>query len=91
MIMNHEGRAPTTDEMDETTPEERYKLVALCKKCFEWHFFTGSRDRQLQLYGETCKCGGQDFTEMRSQKTWTEYWAKPVAAKIKTKLTKSKR
>lgn len=88
MIMNNEGRVPTTDEMDETTPEERYKLVALCMSCFEWHFFTGSKDRMLQLKGEQCKCGGHNFTELRSQRSWNEAWAKPVATKLKNKRKK---
>lgn len=88
MLMNNEGRVPTTDEMDETTAEDRYKLVALCTSCYEWHFFTGSRDRFLQLQGEKCKCGGTSFTELRSQRTWNELWARPIATKLKNKRKK---
>ena len=90
MFQNNEGRVPTTDEMDETTPEERYKLVAFCLGCFEWHHFTGSKDRFLQLHGEVCKCGSRNFTEMRSERSWNEVWAKPVAAKLKTKQLKTR-
>ena len=88
MWMNNEGRVPTTDEMDETTPEDRYRLVAFCISCFEWHFFTGSRDRGSQLRGEVCKCGGHSFTEMRSQRSWNDIWAKQVATKLKNKRKK---
>lgn len=70
MIMNDESRVPTTDEMDETTPEERYKLVAICDKCHEPHFFTGDHKRFLQTQGEICKCGGKSFYDLRSQRTF---------------------
>lgn len=30
-----EGRIPTTDEMDKTTPEERNDLVGHCRNCGE--------------------------------------------------------
>lgn len=60
----------TTDQMDKTTPEERYKLVAICGKCHEPHFFTGNRDRFLQTHGEVCKCGGQSFYDVRTQRTF---------------------
>lgn len=65
-------KAPTTDEMDKTTPEERYKLVALCAECSEWHHFTGSKDRFLQLTGEVCKCGSKRFIgdSLVSERTW---------------------
>lgn len=76
----------TTDEMDSTTPEDRYKLVAICTKCCEWHFFTGSRDRMLQLQGEECECGSTTFTELRSQRTWNEPWARQIATKLKKKI-----
>lgn len=79
---------PSTYEMDSTTPEDRYKLEALFTSCYEWHFFTGSRDRFLQLHGEKCKCGGTSFTELRSQRTWNELWAKPIATKLKNKRKK---
>lgn len=89
MISNDEGRIPTTDEMDETTPEERYKLVMLCLGCAEWHWFTGARDRFTQSQGERCRhCGSGRFTELRSQRTWDEAWAKRTAAKLKKKLKK---
>ena len=32
--------APTTDEMDHTTPEERNALVAFCDNDQEWWKFT---------------------------------------------------
>ena len=70
MLMNNEGRVPTTDEMDETTPEERYKLVAICGSCHEPHFFTGNRERFLQTHGEKCKCGGTSFYDLRSQRSF---------------------
>lgn len=37
----------TTDQMDSTTPEERYKLVAMCENCAGWQFFTGSKYEQV--------------------------------------------
>lgn len=70
MWMNNEGRVPTTDEMDETTPEERYKLVAICDKCHEPHYFTGSHKRFLQATGEICKCGGKSFYGVQSQRSF---------------------
>lgn len=63
-------RVPTTDEMDHTTPEERYKLQARCKGCHEVHKFIGSKDRDNQLKGEVCaSCGGTSFYSMCSQRT----------------------
>ena len=70
MIMNNEGRVPTTDEMDETTPEERYALVAICDKCHEPHYFTGKRERFTQTQGEICKCGSKSFYGMQSQRSF---------------------
>ncbi len=70
MIMNNEGRVPTTDEMDETTPEERYKLVAICDKCHEPHYFTGKRERFNQTSDEICKCGNKSFYGLQSQRTF---------------------
>jgi hypothetical protein len=78
----------TTDEMDQTTPEDRYKLVALCQKCWEWHFFTGGSDRNRQTEGEICVCGGKRFDELRSARTWNLEWAKKTAAKLKKKASK---
>jgi hypothetical protein len=86
-----ENRVPTTDEMDSTTPEDRYKLVAFCLGCFEWHFFTGSKDRFLQLQGEVCQCGSKQFAELRSQRTWNAEWAKTTGSKLKTKALKARR
>lgn len=86
--MNKEGRAPTTDEMDETTPEDRYKLVAFCLSCFNWHHFTGSRDRMLQLQGEVCACGSSHFTELRSERSWNQQWGNQIATKLKKKTKK---
>lgn len=65
-------RVPTTDEMDSTTPEERYKLVAICAKCGEPHYFTGSRERSSQTDGEVCKCGSKQFVggSLISQRTF---------------------
>lgn len=90
MFTNNEGRVPTTDEMDEVeNPEDRYKLVMICTHCAEWHWFTGSKDRFLQGHGEVCEhCGGKSFTELRSQRTWNQIWAKQIEAKIKRKLKK---
>lgn len=70
MIMNDEGRVPTTDEMDETTPEDRYKLVAICDKCHEPHYFTGKHERFSQTSDEICKCGGRSFYGLQSQRTF---------------------
>lgn len=61
---------PTTDEMDEVLPGERYKLVAICGSCHEPHYFTGNRERFLQLHGEICKCGGKNFYDMQSQRSF---------------------
>lgn len=63
-------RVPTTDEMDHTTPEERYALQARCKECHEVHKFTGSRERFNQLEGEVCEhCGSKQFYSLVSQRT----------------------
>ncbi len=70
MITNNEGRVPTTDEMDETTPEERYKLVAICDNCHQPHYFTGNHERFLQTSGEICICGGRSFRDTQSQRTF---------------------
>lgn len=71
---------PTTDEMDSTTAEERYKLVALCSHCHEPHYFTGSRERTGgQTKGEKCShCGSEQFYGLISQRTFN-----PLAAKRK--------
>jgi hypothetical protein len=63
---------PTTDEMDHTTPEDRYKLVIRCAQCHEWHHFTGSRDRFSQSDGEVCECGSKQFigSTLISERTW---------------------
>lgn len=29
-------KAPTADELDHTTPEERYRLIGQCSQCGEW-------------------------------------------------------
>ncbi len=72
---------PTTDEMDKTTPEERYKLVAICNGCSEPHYFTGSTERNSQTDGEVCSnCGGKQFSGLISQRTFN-----PLAAKRKTR------
>jgi thymidine kinase len=71
---------PTTDEMDHTTPEERYKLVAICGKCHEPHYFTGSKDRFMQTTGEVCQCGGRSFYDLRSARTFN-----PLAKRKKPK------
>lgn len=63
---------PTTDEMDHTTPEDRYKLVVACVNG-HWHHFTGSRDRFSQTEGETCgECGTKNFLgrTLISERTW---------------------
>ncbi|CAN5693777.1 hypothetical protein BH23PAT2_BH23PAT2_08290 [soil metagenome] len=70
MFINNEGRVPTTDEMDETIPGERYKLVAICSACHEPHYFTGSHKRFLQTAGEICKCGSKSFYDLKSQRTF---------------------
>lgn len=63
---------PTTDEMDHTTPEERYKLVVLCADCDNWHHFTGSADRKSATDGEQCECGSKRFVggSLISERTW---------------------
>lgn len=70
MWTNNEGRVPTTDEMDETTPEERYALVAICDKCHEPHYFTGNHERFLATSGEICKCGGKSFYGVQTQRSF---------------------
>lgn len=60
----------TTDEMDSTTPEERYKLVAICGSCHKPHCFTGSHKRFIQTSGEKCKCGSRSFRGTQSQRTF---------------------
>lgn len=69
----------TTDQMDHTTPEERYKLVMLCANCREWHHFTGSKDRKGQTDGEQCKCGSTRFVggTLISERTWRPDIKKP--------------
>lgn len=74
---------PTTDEMDHTTPEDRYKLVAICSSCHQPHYFTGSRERFSQTKDEVCECGGTSFYDMRSERTFN-----PTA---KRKIPKGKR
>lgn len=73
-------RVPTTDEMDSTTPEERYKLVAMCSHCHEPHYFTGSAERTGdQTKGEVCDhCGHKQFYGLISQRTFN-----PTAAKAR--------
>lgn len=83
MIMNNEGRVPTTDEMDETTPEERHKLSGMCGSCFEWTHFDDEKDERV------CKCGGKLVqSTIRSQRTYNEEWAKKESAKAKRKIKK---
>lgn len=84
-FMGGGARVPTTDEMDKTTPEERYALVAMCAN-HHWHHFTGSRDRFSQTDGE--KCGECDTTtfiggSLISERTWKPDW-KPPKGKKKT-------
>lgn len=65
------ARVLTTDEMDHTTPEERYALVAICDKCEKPHYFTGSKERSSQPAGEKCEhCGGTSFYGLISQRTF---------------------
>lgn len=71
-----EYTGPTTDEMDHTTPEDRYKLVAMCEKG-HWHHFTGSKDRFSQTTGEACsECGSTKFIggSLISERTWKPDW-----------------
>ena len=63
----------TTDEMDKTTPEDRYKLVAICSSCHEPHYFTGDRERFLQTEGEVCECGGENFYDMKSERSFNPF------------------
>lgn len=67
---------PTTDEMDKTTPTDRYSLVAICTNCNEPHYFTGSPERFNQLQGEVCSCGSKQFTGLISQRTFNPAIAK---------------
>lgn len=72
-------RIPTTNEMDHTTPAERYKLVVLCADCHEWHHFTGSKTRFMQLDGEKCPCGSTRLLSrtLISERTWRPDIKKP--------------
>jgi hypothetical protein len=76
-------KIPTTDEMDHTTPEERYQLVALCADCRNWHHFTGSAGRMSQTTGEVCECGSSKFVggTLISERTWRPDIKKPVVKK----------
>jgi hypothetical protein len=62
----------TTDQMDKTTPDDRYRLVVRCSDCREWHHFVGNRDRFSQTTGEQCKCGSNRFDSrsLISERTW---------------------
>lgn len=67
-----EYTGPTTDEMDHTTPEDRYKLVIMCVNS-HWHHFTGGRERKNQTDGEQCsECGTKSFigSTIISERTW---------------------
>lgn len=77
------SRVPTTDEMDSTTPEDRYKLVAMCTNG-HWHHFTGSRERFSQTEGEKCgECGVASFYggSLISERTWKPDWKPSVKRK----------
>jgi hypothetical protein len=76
-------RIPTTDEMDHTTPEERYQLVVLCAECRNWHHFTGDKDRNSQTDSEQCECGSKRFAggTLISERTWRPDLKKPVVKK----------
>lgn len=76
-------RIPTTDEMDHTTPEDRYQLVVLCADCRSWHHFTGARGRGSQTDGEKCECGSSRFAggTLISERTWRPDIKKPVVKK----------
>lgn len=67
---------PTTDEMDKTTPTERYALVAQCTSCGEWLHFIGSQDKASQTSGLQCTCGGKQFTGLISERTFNPTLAK---------------
>jgi hypothetical protein len=82
MIMNNEGRVPTTDEMDETTPEDRPKLTAMCENCGAWKPFTRPANTPNTYKGLVCDgCGGQKFREVTSQRTFDIERAKKISAK----------
>jgi hypothetical protein len=49
-----QSNVPTTDEMDKTTPADRYKLVGQCSHCDEFVYFTGSPDVMAQ--GKDVEC-----------------------------------
>jgi len=73
----------TTDEMDQTTSEERYKLTGMCGACFEWTNFDDQKDERV------CKCGGKLLQQtVRSQRTLNPDWAKKESAKFKKKAKK---
>ena len=78
---------PTTDEMDHTTPEDRYKLVAECSSCGHWQHFTGSAENVgNQTKGVKCdNCGGHSFRtgSLISQRTFN-----PLAAKRKGRTSR---
>lgn len=69
--------APTTDQMDSTTPEERYKLVAQCNGCDEWKHFTGDPMKVSQTTGLVCDhCGSKQFSDLISERTFNPLTAK---------------
>lgn len=75
---------PTTDEMDHTTPEDRYKLVAQCNSCDEWLHFKGDPMKTIQTTGLTCdNCGGHSFSNLISERTFN-----PTAAKRKGRTSR---
>ena len=82
MIMNNEGRVPTTDEMDETTPEDRPKLVVQCANCAEWvHFIRGTHPMNATK-GVKCTCGSEQFVprSLISERTFDPVKAKKESA-----------
>lgn len=68
---------PTTNEMDSTTDEDRYKLVAQCNDCDEWKHFTGDPMKTTQTTGLVCdNCGGTRFSNLISERTFNPNTAK---------------
>lgn len=73
---------PTTDQMDHTTPNERMKLVAMCENCGEWKKFVRSQHPHNTYHGLECdNCGGHNFRDVISQRTFDAERAKKASAK----------
>ena len=61
----------STDEMDSTTPEQRYALIGKCEVCGEMVKFTYKpKNNQIADYPR-CECGGKLINKsVQSQRTY---------------------